>query len=282
MVNAAAAAASASAQKNTNVQASKTGLVSNMDTFLTLLTTQLRSQDPTQPVDTKDFTNQLTQFAGVEQSLLMNEKMEQLIDVQRSTHQISMAAYIGKEVTYSIDQIDYDGKSKDITYNLPDDVKSVSVKILDQKGNLIKDIEGPVAKGQQFVKWDGRNVHGNKALFGDYKVTIDVVNNDGLKGKIQGFNKGIVSSIDNNGGDVSLTIGNHVISLNKVIKIQEAPDQSASSTTSVAHQENKEQKQNTVGSGEDKAKAKPEVEVTLSEDEKKEMNIKAAEEQVQF
>ena len=54
-------------------------LAENYDTFLELLTVQLRNQDPTEPLDAKEFTAQLTQFSGVEQSIRTNELLETLI-----------------------------------------------------------------------------------------------------------------------------------------------------------------------------------------------------------
>jgi len=61
-------------------------LTTNFDTFLTLLTTQLRNQDPLDPLDTEQFTQQLVQFAGVEQSIQTNSNLETLIALQSSTY----------------------------------------------------------------------------------------------------------------------------------------------------------------------------------------------------
>ena len=57
-------------------------LASNFQSFLTLLTTQLKNQDPTQPLDTSQFTPQITQMTGVEQQLLSNQLLQQLVSTQ--------------------------------------------------------------------------------------------------------------------------------------------------------------------------------------------------------
>lgn len=57
-------------------------LTKNFDTFLTLLTTQLRNQDPLDPLDTEKFTSQLVQFASVEQAIKTNQHLETLIALQ--------------------------------------------------------------------------------------------------------------------------------------------------------------------------------------------------------
>ena len=56
-----------------------TGIADNFQTFLTLLTTQLQNQNPLDPLDTNQFTQQLVQFAGVEQQLKQNEQLKALI-----------------------------------------------------------------------------------------------------------------------------------------------------------------------------------------------------------
>src|SRR3546814_10422766 len=54
-------------------------LNSNFDMFLTLLTTQLKNQDPLDPMDNAEMTNQLVQFANVEQQIAQNTNLEQMI-----------------------------------------------------------------------------------------------------------------------------------------------------------------------------------------------------------
>ena len=57
-------------------------LSSDMDMFLSLLTTQLQNQDPLNPMDTKDMTAQLVQFAGVEQQIKQGQNLEKLVNLQ--------------------------------------------------------------------------------------------------------------------------------------------------------------------------------------------------------
>lgn len=72
-------------------------LSSNFSTFLTLLTTQLKNQDPTSPLDTNQFTQQLTQMTGVEQQLQSNKLLQQLVNTQAGIG--ASANLIGKVVT---------------------------------------------------------------------------------------------------------------------------------------------------------------------------------------
>jgi flagellar hook assembly protein FlgD len=73
------------------------GLADNFQGFLTLLTTQLKNQDPTSPADTNQFTQQITQMTGVEQQLLSNQLLQQLVTAQGGV--ASAANLIGETVT---------------------------------------------------------------------------------------------------------------------------------------------------------------------------------------
>src|SRR3954447_12628807 len=76
-------------------------LASNFTTFLTLLTTQLKNQNPLEPLDTNQFTAQLVQFTGVEQQLKTNEFLETLMLAGQNTAKSDAVSYIGKQVTAS-------------------------------------------------------------------------------------------------------------------------------------------------------------------------------------
>ena len=72
-------------------------LAGNFQSFLSLLTTQLKNQDPTSPLDTNQFTQQITQMTGVEQQLLSNQLLQQLVTQQTGVG--AAAGLIGDKVT---------------------------------------------------------------------------------------------------------------------------------------------------------------------------------------
>src|ERR1051326_9398368 len=76
-------------------------LSSNFDTFLTLLTTQLKNQDPLQPMDSNQFTQQLVQFSQVEQQINSNKNLESLISLTKSQTTTAAVSYLGKTLTRS-------------------------------------------------------------------------------------------------------------------------------------------------------------------------------------
>ena len=97
-----AAVDSVSGSSNTSQMAtSRSTIADNFDTFLSILTTQLRNQNPLDPMDTNQFTQQLVQFTGVEQQLKTNEFLETLMLSSQNTAKSDAVSYIGKEVTSS-------------------------------------------------------------------------------------------------------------------------------------------------------------------------------------
>src|ERR1044072_5533234 len=76
----------------------KNTLTGNFQTFLTLLTTQLKNQNPLDPLDTNQFTQQLVQFAQVEQQIKQNSQLETLISLEKSAQATTALAYVGSTV----------------------------------------------------------------------------------------------------------------------------------------------------------------------------------------
>ena len=74
-------------------------IAGNFDTFLQLLTTQLKNQSPLDPLDTNEFTNQLVQFSSVEQAIKTNEQLELLTRLSAANMATAAVSYIGKTIT---------------------------------------------------------------------------------------------------------------------------------------------------------------------------------------
>ena len=74
------------------------GIADNFQTFLTLLTTQLQNQNPLDPLDTNQFTQQLVQFAGVEQQLKSNDQLTTLVDLEKTAQATQALVFVGNTV----------------------------------------------------------------------------------------------------------------------------------------------------------------------------------------
>jgi flagellar basal-body rod modification protein FlgD len=154
-------------------------LAGNIDTFLTLLTTQLRNQDPLKPLDTEKFTSQLVQFASVEQSIKTNSHLEALIALQGATDRQSALDFIGREARVATNMAQFANGRADWTYVLPQDARAVSLSVLDEKGNVAARLPGAASAGAHAFSWNGTMPDGRAAPDGVYRLQIDAIAADG-------------------------------------------------------------------------------------------------------
>ena len=127
-------------------QATKSGkvLTQNFDTFLKLLTAQLQNQDPLEPMDAAQFTQQLVQYSGVEQGIYTNKNLETLIALQQSGGMGSAVNYIGREVEAQNNQAALSGGQAQWTYTLPAVAESVQLVVRDANGKAVYSGTGPL------------------------------------------------------------------------------------------------------------------------------------------
>src|SRR5215213_11739157 len=88
-------APSAASGVPTTSAANNATLAKNFDTFLSLLTTQLKNQNPLEPLDSNQFTQQLVQFAQVEQQINMNTSLGTLVSLQQSGQTTAAMSFLG-------------------------------------------------------------------------------------------------------------------------------------------------------------------------------------------
>ena len=116
----------------------KNSLAENFDNFLRLLTTQLKYQDPLSPMDTAEFTNQLTQFSQVEQAIKTNSKLEDLLALSQMSQALSAANFIGKEVEAKSKSVSLQNGEAEIVYALPGGVSRAVLRIIDSSGRVVR------------------------------------------------------------------------------------------------------------------------------------------------
>jgi flagellar basal-body rod modification protein FlgD len=153
-------------------------LNSSRDTFLKLLTAQLKNQDPLSPMDTNSFTQQLVQMNGVEQQLLTNDLLQSLVTQGSSGRNLDAVGLIGKEITaQSADATLKNGAAK-WTYELDSTAARGSLEIYDAKGKLVASKPLSLDAGQHDLEWDGKNVDGQTQADGVYTLKIKAYTSD--------------------------------------------------------------------------------------------------------
>src|SRR5690606_38759917 len=138
-------------------------LASNFQTFLSLLTTQLKNQDPLSPVDSNEFTAQLTQMAGVEQQLMTNSLLTSLLQGQESGGLAQAASYIGRDATavWAANELK-DGKA-DWSYELASNADKLARSVVDSTGKTVWSGPAPdKTTGMHDFTWDGKPTGGGQ------------------------------------------------------------------------------------------------------------------------
>ena len=209
------AAASSNAGKTTD----STTLASNFTQFLTLLTTQLKNQNPLDPMDTNQFTQQLVQFAQVEQQLKGNDRLDSILASSKAASAASATSYIGKTVT--TDGVTADLKDGSATWNLTPAraaTKAV-VTISDSKGNVVGTQTTSLAAGSQTFSWNGKNSSGLAAPEGTYTIKVSASDATGATVQVATATSGAVDEVDLSGTNPILIVGSARVPLSSVTGI---------------------------------------------------------------
>lgn len=211
----------AAAQNNT-ATGSGTSIANNFDQFLTLLTTQLRNQNPLDPLDTNQFTQQLVQFAGVEQQLKQNETLTALLAVSKATTGASAIGFVGQTVTAdgAATQLK-DGKAEWKLNNSKGGTGTITIK--DTKGNVVFTETKALTAGDQTYSWDGKTSTGSTAPEGEYVITVDGKDVSGAAITVKTEITGKVDGIDFSTQVPTLLIGSLKVSLDKVKSVKSTP-----------------------------------------------------------
>lgn len=147
--------------------------IAGFDDFLQLLTTQLEQQDPLTPVDSDQFTRQIVDFASVEQASRINDRLATLIDTVAAGQLLTAAAYVGREVEFSGDELFFDGTGPaELVYSLPRDAAEAELVIRGPDGAEIARRAVPATAGTHRAVWDGRDAKGLSVASGVYRVEI--------------------------------------------------------------------------------------------------------------
>jgi flagellar basal-body rod modification protein FlgD len=188
-------------------------LSANFDTFLTLLTTQLKNQDPTAPMDSTQFTQQLVQFSQVEQQINTNDNLKTLIGLSQGQSASQAMSYLGHNVVLTNGQGVLTGGAATWTYGLSDQASTTTLTVSDANGKVVYSTSGDATAGVHDFAWDGKDGNGNQLPDGMYKLTVSSTANDGTAVTTSVASKGQVAGVDFAGSDPLLVIGSTEVPL---------------------------------------------------------------------
>lgn len=194
-------------------------IAQNFDTFLQLLTTQLRNQNPLDPLDTNQFTQQLVQFTGVEQQLKTNEFLEAMMTSTQTANNSQAVSYVGKIVTASGTKAEMVKGAA--TWHFAVDTKAdIIATVRDAKGNIVFTKTGPVNKGESVFTWDGIGNDGKQRPDGSYTVSIEARDANGKLVDVATEMTGEVTGVDFSGSEPVLIVGGARVNLSAILSVR--------------------------------------------------------------
>ena len=196
-------------------------IAGNFNSFLTLLTTQLQNQNPLDPLDTNQFTQQLVQFASVEQQINMNTQLQTLVALQQTAQNSQALGFVGKTVTVSGSTAPLLKGQAQWNFNPPSPA-AATFTVTDSTGQTVYSKTTTVQPGAQAVSWNGLDNSGRQWADGNYKLTITATGADGKPVAIPTTVSGVVTSVDLTQNPPLLSIGGQTYTLNQILSVQQA------------------------------------------------------------
>ena len=149
---------------------SKASIDSDFDTFLKMMTVQMKNQDPLNPVDSADYAMQLATFSGVEQQIKTNTLLEGLNSQFSVLGMAQLAAWVGQEARSSA-PVAYSGAPVTISYSAAATADRAVLVVKDNDGAVVAREDVPVATGA--YQWLGGDAAGNALPSGFYSLSLE-------------------------------------------------------------------------------------------------------------
>jgi len=213
------AAATSASTISQATAASGTQIAQNFNQFLKLLTTQLQNQNPLDPLDTNQFTEQLVQFAQVEQQLNMNQSLGTLISLQSATQASAALGFLGADVVVNGATAHLAAGSA--TWGFSADKPATAViNVSDSNGAVVYSESRTIGSGQQSFTWNGNSSSGQPLPEGDYTISITAKDASGQISSIATDVEGTVDSVDLTKTPPVLSIGKRTFTIDKVKQVR--------------------------------------------------------------
>jgi len=202
------------------------------DDFLSLLVTQMKYQDPMNPMDNQEFASQLAQFSTVEQLENIDSNLEQSININtiltQSISNTLATTFIGKDAKGYGDYvlINEDGNAH-LSFDLSDSAKDVKITISDSSGNTVRTMTmSDLTAGEHEIDWDMKNDAGETLPDAEYQFTVSATDINGDSVDLEEMMSGYITGIRYVNGAAMMMISNREIPFSMVYEIGENGDES--------------------------------------------------------
>ncbi len=207
---------------------SKAKLDTELNRFLNLLVTQLKNQDPLDPMDATQFTTQLVQFASVEQQIYQNSNLEKLLKLEQTKAVSSLVDFIGTTVEADGRRFPLENGNAEFTYTMPGGVSKATISITNSSGLTVFTGDGETGIGKHTFAWDGRNKSGILLPDGTYNVLVSGLDASGNLVNVGQTIWGRVSGASVVDGAATLLLGEGIpVTQDSVLSVKETKQAAA-------------------------------------------------------
>lgn len=184
---------------------------SDFESFLTLLTAQLRNQDPMSPLDSSEFIAQLASFSSVEQQISTNDKLDRVIEQSINGDVSAFSSWIGREVSTTNGEFRATGAPVSFGIERNEAAERISAVVRDQSGLPVRRFDLDT-RAQSTFEWDGKNADGAIVEGQELKIEIEYFSGGTLLATKPAIVGSMVTSIRGtpNGVDLDLADGRRV------------------------------------------------------------------------
>jgi flagellar basal-body rod modification protein FlgD len=187
--------------------------------FLTMLTTELKTQNPLDPVDSTQFCSQLIELSSVEELVSMNSCMSDITSDLSSLSLSSSVSYIGKTVEASGSTAALQSDSAEWSYTLSSTAATTTLTITDSSGDAVWTGTGDTDSGSHTLTWDGQTTSGTQLTSGTYTLTVSATDSSGSSVTTSTDIIGQVTGVDSSSGTTELEIGGVLVPLSSVTRV---------------------------------------------------------------
>lgn len=195
------------------------------DDFMKLMISQLKYQDPLNPMDGTQFSAQLAQFSSLEQLTNMSQALDKSIEANylltQSVNNTMSASLIGKEIKLRGGAISFSGQENvSLGYKLDAEAKKVDINIYDDSGKLVKSFENENSSaGNHKLSWDFTDNNGNKLPHGNYTFEVKAKGQSDQDLNTEIYKTGVISSVRFTEQGTKLMVGNTEYNISDVLEV---------------------------------------------------------------
>jgi flagellar basal-body rod modification protein FlgD len=175
--------------------------------FLTLLTTQLKNQDPLNPMDNSQMTTQLAQISSLESLQNLNTTLSSLLDSYGTSQALQASSAIGSTVLAKGNNLTLSSSVAEGAVTLDSAASSVVVTIKDSSGNVVQTTDlGAKSAGTVAFSWDGTNSSGTQLSDGNYTYSVKATDSGGSTVNTTALEVGTVAAVVKSGSSYKLQL----------------------------------------------------------------------------